>query len=507
MTIQSINYKITELYNQYKNDEFILSKLTNYINNDLPLLLINCKKQKKIREDRRELLIEAHNKFVKEFINKNIYFYSSTTEIFFKYDNNNYYVSKEDDIIYSILSSLSYRDNQEQVQYYEEKLLPWKFKIKTSIIKQLRDVSIFTSIPESITIQNVINLFYNTFFKIRNEVKYFLTILGDTILKKQNNNIYLISNTAKPILRLLESFAGNYFGHIPLQQQFRYKYHEHPYQDCRILNIKNVKFNSDTSDYNYEQFQKNIINIIVVSCYYSNRYDNSDEFLNNCQDENLSNRVLYLKNNNQNKIVNDFISSKIQISNDSTISSKNMLYLWKCYLEENNIPYIIYSSLLKTLLKNKLNFNTNDDLFYGYTSLGLPIVSNFIKFWESSIKEDYDEYFLEIDEICLLFKNWLGGKVLIEIKESTILNLIKHFYPDINIENNKYIFGIISCYSSKKDGIITFLNNYHNKENLTSYELYVEYTKKYNKKNNNLIANKSYFDLVITEYFKDGKFV
>ena len=507
INIENLNNKLRELYEEYKNDEYILNKLAHHINNDLSVMLINSKRLQKSREDRRSLLIEGHNKFVNEFINKNTYFHCSTTEIFFKYENNHYSIIKEDDVIHAILSSLSHRDHKHQLEYYEQQLLPWKFKIKTSIIKQLRDVSVFTSLPESLTIQSVINLFLESFFNTRNDVKYFLTILGDTILKKSNNNIYFISSSSKTLIRLLENQGGKYFGHIPLQTQFRYKYHDHAYKDCRLLTMNILKSNTEVSDKMYESLQRNIINIFVVCCYYSNRYENADNYLNSIKNDDIYDHALYLKNNTPETLVQKFINNKLQNSHGSTISMKNMLYLWKCYLDEINIPYIIFSSNLKLLLKGKLDFNEYDDLFYGYTSLSLPLVSNFIKFWDSSMKEDMDEYFLEIDEICTLFKQWLSAKSSLEIKEYIILNLIKHFYPDIIIENNKYIFGIGCNYWCKKDDIKNFLNGHENADNLTSYELYVEYTKNNNKKNTTLTVNKSYFDLFIAEYSKDNTLI
>jgi len=513
MSIESLNQKLSELYEEYKNDEYILKKLVNHINNELPIYLSNTKKQQKVREDRRSLLTEGHDKFVNDFVNKNTYFYCSTTEIFFKYDNNHYNIIKEDDIIHAILSSLSHQDNEQQ-QYYEQQLLPWKFKIKTSIIKQIRVLSLFTSIPESITIQNIIGMFFDKFFNTRNEVKYFLTILGDNILKKNNtnNNIYIISPTAKTLIRLLENQGGKFFGHIPLQNAFRYKYHDHAYNDCRLVNIKNIKSNMEEllggimGGMGGMVTVSPIIDIFVVCCYYSNRYGNADEYLNVCQDISLREHALYLKNNTPETLIDKFVSSKIQKSSGSIISMKNMLYLWKCYLDENNISGVLFTTNFKTIIKNVLEFNEYDDHFYGYTSLSLPLVSNFVKFWDSSMKEDIDEYFLEIDEICILFKQWLGktslGKTSLEIKENSIFNLIKHFYPDIVIENNKYIYGI-SCSSwCKKDEIKNFLNSHDNTDDLTSYELYVEYTKKNKKKNSTLTVNKSYFDLFIAEYSK-----
>lgn len=497
MTIELLNNKVKDLYEEYKDDDVILNKLINYITTELPTILINTKKLLKSREDRKLLLKEGHDKFVNQFINKNIYFYCNTSEIFFKYDNEYYNIIKEDDIIHSILTTLSQRDNQKQLEYFEEQVLPWKFKIKTSIIKQIRDLSIFSSIPESITIQKVINLF-QSLFNTKNETKYFLTILGDTILKKPNN-IYIINPNAKIFLRTLENLGGKYFGHIPLENPFRYKYYDHNYNDCRLLNFKNY------SDENYEHFHKIIIDIYVVCCYHSNRYNSADDFLYNNEDNNLKERALFLKNNSQEEIVNKFIEAKLQTSDAATITSKNMLYLWKCYLEEINIPNIIFITTLKSLLKNKLEYNELEDIFYGYTSLGLPLVSSFVKFWEETIKEDINEYYLEIDEICILFKQW-NGKNLV-IKENTLINLIKHFYSDIIIEN-KYIYGISSTLWNKKEEIIKFLKaKYEELDNnisvISLYELYVDYCKKYCKKNKNiLIISKTYFDLFITNYFR-----
>ena len=215
-SIDNLKHTVEKLYEKYENDEYILNKLVQYINCDLSESLINAKNLQISRETRKQQLTEGHNKFVNEFVCQNKYFYCSTTEVFFKYNSENYNIIKEDNIIHDVLSTISARDNDNQLKNFEERLLPWKFKIKISIIKQIREKSLFTSIPESNTIQNVINLFCEILFANKFAVKHFLTILGDNILKKQTNNIYIISSTAKTLLRLLENLGGNYFGHIPL---------------------------------------------------------------------------------------------------------------------------------------------------------------------------------------------------------------------------------------------------------------------------------------------------
>ena len=508
MSLDSLKNTIEILYEKYKNDEFILNKLVQYIECDLSGILINTKNLQISRKNRKLFLTEGHNKFVKDFVNHNKYFYCSTTEIFFKYDKQNYNIIKEDNIIHDILSTISERDNDFKLKNFEEQLLPWKFKIKISIIKQIREKSLFTSIPDSCTIQCVINLFYETVFPSKYAIKHFLTILGDNILKKQISNIYIISSSAKTLLYLLENYGGNYFGHIPILNSFRYKYHDHGYKDCRLINIKNIKHIGEMCDKIYEPFQNNIINIFVVACYYSNRYENADEYLNKCSDITFTNHVLFLKNNEPEEIVNKFINSKIQELNESVISQKNMLYLWKCYLEENNIPNIIFISNLKNILKQKLNYNESNDKYIGYTSLGLPIVSNFIKFWDENMKENDSEYYLELEEICILFKLWFSLKPQLEIKESIIINLIRNFYPDIIIDDNKFIYGINCNLWNKNNDIIHYINYYKEKnkskdisKDISIYELYIDYSTKYCKKNKiPIIIGKQYFELFMSEY-------
>jgi hypothetical protein len=127
------------------------------------------------------------------------------------------------------------------------------------------------------------------------------------------------------------------------------------------------------------------------------------------------------------------------------------------------------------------------------------------------MKEDNSEYYLEIEEICILFKSWLVSKPAFEIKEFNIINLIRHFYPDIIIDENKFIYGINCNLWNKNNDIIKFIDYYKEKSllkdnditsiSISIYDLYSEYSTKYCKKNkNNIIIGKQYFELFMSEY-------
>ena len=122
-------------------------------------------------------------KFINNFLNddSNQFYYIEDTDIFVKYDNLNYYLINEDELLYLILTEIS----------KNKLLLSKKQMIKDIIIKQIKTNKLGNGIPESNTIQNIINYLYPVLFKTKSEAKYFLCILGDNILKKTNNKYYI----------------------------------------------------------------------------------------------------------------------------------------------------------------------------------------------------------------------------------------------------------------------------------------------------------------------------
>ena len=134
---------------------------------------------------------------------------------------------KEDDVQHTILSTIS----------NNKTLTAWKHKLKISILKRIKERDIFSCIPESETIQNVINKLYPSICDNREKAKYFLTVLGDIILKKCNLT-YFINNKAKPFLKEISNLACMLFGSSNLFNTFKIKYYDHKYADCRILDTQ-----------------------------------------------------------------------------------------------------------------------------------------------------------------------------------------------------------------------------------------------------------------------------
>jgi hypothetical protein len=152
-------------------------------------------------------------------------------------------------------------------------------------------------------------------------------------------------------------------------------------------------------------------------------------------------------------------------------------------------------------MKEKYNYQEETDSFIGITSKFLPIERDFIKFWEltistSNTSDNNDESFdneIEVDELCSLFKIW--SKQTCEqlmtngnISEQNILRILKHFFPNIEIIEDKYILNI-SCTLWDK---ILYIND--------SFKYIQEEIKKEYEKENNITLLS--FDEAYNHYYK-----
>ena len=341
---QAIN-KIEELFSNHTNEK-IQENILKYINKELPeriKLLIE-------RENRKQQLETNAESYINEFLinSENKYAYIPRSEIFIKYDGKAFKIENESNILYNILTDISKKRD----------LVPWKYKIKNTIIKKIRDTNFFSVIPESNTIQKILQFFTKTLFPNKDISKYFLTIIGDNILKKQNNIIHLVDSSSKGLLHDLEYHICDYFKNIyHCIGSFKFSPNNYNVNMCRIVTFSPLV---EKKEIWYNFVKTNFLNIISVSVYYSNRYSNSENFLNFIQSINTVNKINFLKEKNNSDIVNNFIDDiKIIKINNSEISLKEMHYLWKIFLNKNDLPYIIFISTAMKELKQKFEFKNN----------------------------------------------------------------------------------------------------------------------------------------------------
>jgi hypothetical protein len=495
-SIIDVSYAINivqELYTKYENDPYMALKTHNYICNQLPNVLQNTFINRQLRIMRTEELTTEHDSFIESFLTNNKYFYVPSTDKFFYYSGIQYKLYSEDEILHHILSSITKDRN----------LVSWKYKTKTSVMKRIKENLLIKTVPESQTIQRVIMSLYPAFFATKTEVKYFLTVLGDNIFKKNPNLIHFLQPYTKNFIRSLNAICIEYLG-INLLHTFKFKYHGHEYYNSRLLHFhESIK---------YQQITDNIIkeiglDMLCVACHYSIRHDNSDEYVYSCQDSDLQSYVFYLKDLNIENLITIFINEYItfgnidaNINDCSPISWKNLQYLWKHFLTAKKLPTVVFQNPLKNILIEKMNerYIIETDSFHNIFSKFLPEIQQFITFWDTTMISDESEQGLEMDEIKYLFNKWRNTQHEKKngINDEQMIDIIRYFYPDIIIESEKYIqYTRCTLWDKKNDIKIALEELYYNKNgcnmNISIYDAYLFYCKYHYYLNTNEIMSSS----------------
>jgi hypothetical protein len=185
---------------------------------------------------------------------------------------------------------------------------------------------------------------------------------------------------------------------------------------------------------------------------------------------------------------------------------------------------MIYSNVLKQLLKEKYKYHDEQDCFTGIISKFIPIESDFIHFFEETIiynsglstsTDTFIEEF-ETDELCSLFKIWVKTKINDNkcisngnISENSVIKIIKHFFPNIKIVENKYIVNIHCTLWNKINEIELSIEYIKQQIHLKSIkytlisfdEAYNFYYKYCNLNNFKLIVSKQYFEKYLNYKF------
>uniref|UniRef100_A0A6C0EX69 Uncharacterized protein n=1 Tax=viral metagenome TaxID=1070528 RepID=A0A6C0EX69_9ZZZZ len=530
------------LYDKYLDDDYARTALVCHIKNTLPTLLQQKCDARIQREERRKTLEETSEEFIREFINSSSYFYNPNIDLFFVYHNNTYKIINEDEIEHEIRTTITDQQNSE--------LSTWKYKIKNQIIKKIKERDLLTSIPESETIQRVLNALTPFVFKNKDSAKYFLTVIGDILLKK-NTNTYFISTKAKHFISELGEESYALFGTSNMMNHFKFKFYEHKYEECRLIDIvenvisfpfythneglklvgmghNGIGHSSSSSSlsslvggggvgmsmsisnsgistpktpttpghshmHSTNVIQKqSMLDLFCVAAHYSSRFNSADLFIEKtCKDCTIKEHAFYLKTTTDDGILSRFISSTTDPCKGVHITWKNMLYLWKIFIEEEKIPNVFFTNVLKKHLMKRLEYSCehvsvnvvidndggnmgglgagdlgeimetqdNREMFLNITSKHLPLVGKFMSFWNENIRCNHSEIELEIDEMSTLFLNhgnvYHGNQKNIQtITDQTILGFIRHFLPDICIEEDKYLMNIGCKLWDKKQEIL-----------------------------------------------------
>jgi hypothetical protein len=414
-----------------------------------------------------EIEEKSYDDIIKFFFENNCYYYNTTTNLYVEYADNYKFIN-ENNMIHSILKFIS--------KYQDIYLLTSNQKqtIKTKIQKKIKERTIYNTIPESNTLQNLISFLHPNVFKERNTAKYFMITLGDIILKK-TDLFYFIPIYIKPLITMINKILSLYFYTINLGNHYKYKYTDHDTEKSRVIPFNNINVNHYNIDSTF------ILNLICCSIHYSNRYESGDIFLNKTinADINTTKPIYWIKNTTKDNLIDSFIGDYLYTKDGYKINEKDMLFLWKSYIKKYNYINIFtkHTDIL-AYIASKVKYNT---FFTNVGSYHLPYVQNFKEFWTKYIYTDEENY--EMNELFTLFVEQYNIK---NINENNMYDLINYYYPEVKIED-KFIQNIGCTLWNKKKDVLEFLEK-HNKTKMNGLDLYTLYCQEKDKR-----VSKNYF--------------
>lgn len=478
--------KIKDLFSHYKGDDFVENKIHEFVVELLPKRVDALVVEKFRREVRREHLSELSSKFIQTFLSNNEqqFFYIPNTDKYVVYDGVTYTHINADSILFKVLTSIKKTPSKE--------LLQWKYKIKTHIIKQIKERNMLKNIPESATIQAVIGILTSTICKDKIHAKHFLSVIGDNVLNKQQpfEIKYFIDEKFKMFMTVINDLSLSSFKYAfnPVDNfKYRFKMSHHKMDGARVLHLTSPGCLPAWKSLMKDHF----LDFINVAAHYSVRYGSADEYTN--VDVSLREHVFYLKENKPDAIVDKFITSNlvfVDTTSTETLDSKQIYYLWKAYLREKQLPIILNSNELMAYIPTNIRIKSKKESY----------MPKFVNFWNTMVVEDDGEKFLEIGELFELFLKWLKENddayekfATTSLNEEAIIDLIKD-YADVDIIDNKYIDGRRCIMWDKKRDVGLFLDGMmvDNEHTKTVYKKYCEWC----KANAIKIVSINYFRLV-----------
>ena len=378
-----------------------------------------------------ESSIHVHTIVTAFFSDVSLY-YNQTSDLFVYYLQNQYSILTENDILHLIWKHLN--------KYAIHTSL--KQQIKQKIMRTIKDHSIYNTIPNSVTLQEVLSFLHPLLFPTKNGSKYFMTTLGDILLKK-TNLYYFLDPSMKPFIQRLQKVVSVYFFTTQLAP-FKFKYCDHPHNLSRM-----IKTNPINMDY-LKCEEPLYLNLICCSIHYSNRYTNGDLFLEDVLNHSLKQEVLWIKETNKEEVLQEFVRTYFCPS-DSVIHEKDVNFLWKLFIREKN-PINIFPKNIQEDLSRIVPYQS--PYFLNLSSMRMPYVKKFIHFWNKTMYADPTEQYLELTEILTLFME--THLKYHDLTEHKIKEILQYYFPDLLIHEQRYIHHIGCTLWNKKEELKQF---------------------------------------------------
>ena len=434
---------IDALRDKYKTHEYMRQKVEDYITN-LPELMTSLEEEYEKKQQKKQVLLEKREEFITFFFSQYSFFYIPQTEVFVQHTVD-YKVVHEDTILHLICSLL------------DKSLISSKTKIISVILKRIKENLFLQSTNTYIS-----KMIRNALPFPKEIASYFLVILGDVLLGK-NQCIFYIDASYKPFLKSLhESFC--FLLHKSLDV-FKHKYYDHTYDLCRVIPGQCKEYTALLP-----------LEVIVAAVTYSNQYESSDDFLKQKQRHD----VLLLKQNTPESLVQLFLDS--YTTKGGTMVYKDVYFLWKTFLRSKFLPFVVSQQNFKAILQQ--TGICEGDVCQLTTTMQTNLLK-FKHFWDKYMIAD-EEYSYDLQEVLDVFQKQERTTLTME----SMKEVLSVEYPSVMIDGTTVMYYKCTLWNKNLD--IDMAMNVCIQED--KYAFYEKYTKISHKK----CATKEYFEKYVS---------
>lgn len=448
---------LSDLFSEYEGEHIEI--LLNAINNIHEVVETNILKSTK-QQNRRRSLEQRVNAIAEQFTDSGTirYYYAPGSNHFVSCDGAHYTIVREDDVIAAVLRALQ----------TDPVLCKAKQKSRHIIMKRIKTNLLTDCIPDSDTIKNVVDLLRSVLLPTKNDAKYLLTIIGDIILRKTGDLIFLVPPHVLKHIEMLSDLIASDIGHRDtIVKHFADSYISNNAEKCRVVRTKTELPGTLTS------LKGQTYNICAVACHYSNQYQSADDYVRSCSasDPSLVQSAFSPKTFTLEHAISGFIKDcTVPSSNNNAANTpdSHVKAAWTIWQRKSSFFLDCSWSAVKSLLPHK------DETSCALVLREGQYISMCFNFCRSSLEYDATETLLELTELFALFV------------ESADLQHNEEMFQEVAIASSiamgatvdgHFIHGLRSLSWDKHTEVVSFLEGTHSSSPPNVLATYREYAR------------------------------
>ncbi len=394
-------------------------RLSYYLHKWLPATLRAEKEEKEAKQERFVRMTEEMTCFVQIFLSRNKYFFLKSSGLFFLYGTDGHFRGvSENDIIHQLRTTITQAHG----------MTDWKYKCRVHVLKQIRERSLFSCVPESETIQDVLRALVPTFFRTKSDAKYFLTFLGDHVVKKAAATGTAATATTTSTIKthlLFPQSAHTFLNELNRAGHFALGVRNATadmsvvcHDRIPVAGRRWVAFNELFSMKVWRETLARIgIDLFCVAAHYKARYGSAEQYLawvceKDGLDDGLSEVAPLLGEGAAERAMDQAFLTEMHVVHDAdpecTITVRQMVFLWHMFLARHGWGDMRGRRACIQRIAQHLPLQEDTGVFHHARCDTLQDFIVFQTFWQKDIEcsDRQSMWELELEEIGLLFDQW-----------------------------------------------------------------------------------------------------